>query len=75
MTVTIRLLHPTKIRGVMHDGGAEVDAPRDRALGLIAVGRAEHVGGDTGGDRMIRETRHAPPTGSIADVPEAGGDE
>lgn len=60
MSVRIRLTHPAKIGGVLHPAGAEVPAPRDRALRLVAVGRAEMIGGDTGGDRMIRETDHAP---------------
>lgn len=60
MTARIRLLHPSKIDGRLRDAGAEIDAPRDRALGLVATGRAEMIAPATGGDRMIRETDHAP---------------
>ncbi|WP_227271239.1 hypothetical protein [Roseobacter weihaiensis] len=59
MTVQVRLIHPSKIRGKLEPAGKEIAAPRVRGLGLVAMGRAEFVEDQTGGDRMARDTKSA----------------
>ncbi|MBW4709576.1 hypothetical protein KX928_17455 [Roseobacter sp. YSTF-M11] len=60
MTVRIRLIHPSKILGKLEPAGKEITAPRVRGLGLVAVGRAELVEDQTGGDRVARDTQSGP---------------
>ena len=61
MTVRIRLIHPSKIRGKLEPAGKEITAPRQRGLGLVASGRAELVEDQGSADRMARDTETAPP--------------